>query len=292
MPELPEVETIVRGLKQRIIGRKIKKIWTDWRKYLRASGGENALRKCVIRKKILKIERRGKNILFSLSDDCMLLVHQKITGHLLFGKWKSVNGKWLSLKSGPLREDKINQYLRLILFFDNNEALGLSDVRRLAKVRFGPTQTIISLPEIKGLGPEPLEPTFYYKNFKALFNNKRGRIKPVLMDQDFISGIGNIYADEALWLARIHPLSRAEKLNEAQLKRLYASIKRILKKALALHGSSIDNYRDVSGRRGGYDVVRYAYQRTGEPCPRCKQPIKRIVVGGRSAHFCPKCQRH
>ncbi len=317
MPELPEVQTIVNDLKKKIIGRKIKDIWTDWPKYFRLPKGENTFRKHILGKKIIGIERRAKNILFDLSDDHLMLIHQKLSGHLLYGKWKMTNDKWESVIKGPLLEDRNNQYIRLIFFFDpvrgrspqggrsrptksgraasngvdNGHMMALSDLRRFAKVLCGPRDEILNLPELKNLGPEPLNPQFTFSKFRELFRKKSGRIKQVLMDPNFIAGIGNIYADEILWLAKFHPARRVEKLKEAELKKIYQATKTILRKALKLRGSSIDDYRDALGKRGRYDLTRYVYQREDEPCKRCGTKIKRLKLGGRSAHFCPKCQK-
>ena len=281
MPELPEVQTIVDELKKTVKNRQIVDLWTDWPKY-------RPIRHHVAGKKILDVERRGKNILFSLSDNHLLLVHQKMSGHLLVGKWKSVKGIWVSTIPGPLLEDRNNQYIRLIFFLDNGKMLALSDLRRFAKILCGPKNIILNLPDIKDLGPEAL--SLSEKVFIELFKKKKGILKSVLMNQNFIAGIGNIYSDEIVWLAKIHPQKRIEKLTLKNLKDLYRAMIKILLKALKLRGTSIDDYRTANGERGRYDLVRYVYQREGKPCQRCGTLIKRIKIGGRSAHFCPKCQ--
>lgn len=291
MPELPEVETIVRGLNQKIKGRKIVGLWTDWSKYFRLPKGEKEIKKSVIGKKIIGVSRRAKNVLIHLSGNHLLLIHQKLSGHLMVGKWKRQNKQWVpQLPTGPLT-DPMNRFIRLIFFLDNSQMLALSDLRRFAKVLCGSRETVFNLPDLKNLGPEPLDPKFTFDKFKDLFSGKRGCIKQVLMDQSFISGIGNIYADEILWFSKIHPLAKTEKLKSEDLRKIYQAMKFILKKAVKLRGTSIDDYRDVEGRRGSYDKVRYIYQREGEPCRRCKTEIRRIKLGGRSAHFCPKCQK-
>ncbi|OGG40516.1 hypothetical protein A2116_02405 [Candidatus Jorgensenbacteria bacterium GWA1_49_17] len=308
MPEMPEVETIARGLDRKIKNRKITDIWTDWPKYFKLPKNAASFRKHVIGKKITAVGRRGKNVLIYLSDNHLLLVHQKMSGHLMVGKWRPASKittshvvrlrenwqgqKWIPVASGesPLW-DPMNRFIRLIFFLSGGEMLALSDLRRFAKVLCAPREKVFDLPEIKKLGPEPLDKTFNFRKFEELFRGRKGRIKQILMDQNFITGIGNIYADEILWTARIHPTARVEKLKEKELKVIYGSIKKILKKALRLRGTSIDDYRDSGGERGKYDLTRYVYQREGEPCPRCGTKIKRIKLGGRSAHFCPKCQR-
>lgn len=275
-------------------------IWTDWPRY-------SSLRKRVVGKKITGVTRRGKNVLIHLSGNHLLLIHQKMSGHLMVGKWKPKSEltasqiadlpegwreqKWIPVPPrGPLT-DPMNRFIRLIFFLDNGEMLALSDLRRFAKVLCAPEREILNLPEIKKLGPEPLDKNFTFPKFKKLFDGKKGRIKQVLMDQNFITGIGNIYADEILWLAKIHPTARIETLNERALKVIYGSMRKILGKALRLRGTSIDDYRDSGGERGGYDLTRYVYQREGEPCKRCGTEIKRLKLGGRSAHYCPKCQK-
>lgn len=294
MPELPEVETIVKGLNQRVKNRTIKNVWTDWPKYF-GGQSENQFKKSAIGRKIVKIERRGKNILFFLNSGFILLIHQKISGHLLVGRWRLSDGKWFPQPpKGPLA-DPINRFIRLIFFLDKGLMLVLSDLRRFAKILIGPAKKILDSPDLK-LGPEPLALNF--QKFQEIFMNpstalrtRKGRIKQVLMDQSFISGIGNIYSDEILWLAKINPLTRVEKLGEANLKTLFNAIKRILKKAVKLGGTSADDYRQVTGQPGHYFEVRYAYQKEGEPCQRCRTKIKRIKISGRSAHFCPRCQK-
>ncbi len=150
------------------------------------------------------------------------------------------------------------------------------------------------LPELKNLGLEPLDKSFNFKKFAETLRHGSGRgrkIKQVLMDQETIAGIGNIYSDEILWQAKIHPFRRVNKLRVDELKRIYLAMKQILKKALKLRGTSISDFRDTGGRSGAYSDVRKVYRREGEKCPRCGSIIKRIKIGGRSARYCPACQR-
>ncbi|MEK7464365.1 MAG: bifunctional DNA-formamidopyrimidine glycosylase/DNA-(apurinic or apyrimidinic site) lyase [Patescibacteria group bacterium] len=301
MPELPEVETISKGLDKKLKNKKITRIWTDWPKYFKLHKNEKDFSRQIIGKKILKVSRRGKNILFYLSEKHILLIHLKMTGHLLIGEWKQNRSeklgekwqgqKWVPTKDGGPLTDPFNRFIRLIFFLDNGKMLALSDVRRFAKVLCGVEEKILNLPDIKNLGPEPLDKRFTYKKFGELFKNKKGVIKSVLMDQGFISGIGNIYSDEILWLSKIHPSRRVEGLKEKELIAIYKYIKQNLKKAIRLRGTSFSDYRDSEGRRGKYSLFRRVYQREGEPCSRCGIEIKRIKIGARSAHFCPICQK-
>ncbi|MEX2033235.1 MAG: bifunctional DNA-formamidopyrimidine glycosylase/DNA-(apurinic or apyrimidinic site) lyase [Candidatus Colwellbacteria bacterium] len=292
MPEGPEVETIVNDLNRKVVGRRIVGVWTDWPKMIKT--GDEALRKGIKGVKIKFVRRRGKNILIDLDKDRLLLIHQKMTGHLLVGKWKikKEDPKYrpVPLVKGPLQE-RVNDFIRLIFYLDNGQMLGLSDMRRFAKVLFGKREFIENLKELKNLGVDPTDPKTTFKDFAAAITKRTRNIKQVLMDQTVISGVGNIYADDILWFVRIHPLRRANDLTDRELKNIWLATRSILKKAIKLRGTSTADFRDTSGKPGRYGMELLAYQRTGKPCKRCKTPIKRIKIGGRSAHFCPRCQK-
>ncbi len=293
MPEGPEVQTIVNDLNKKIIGRRITGVWTDWPKMIKT--GVKTLERQIKGAKVEGVRRRGKNILIDLDKDRLLLIHQKMTGHLLVGKWevkKAANSKHrvVSTVKGPLQE-RVNDFIRLIFYLDNGQQLALSDLRRFAKVLFGKTKDIENLKELKNLGIDPMDPKAKFADFAAAAARRTRSIKQVLMDQTVISGVGNIYADDILWFTRIHPLRRASDLTEKELKSIWLAAKKILKHAIKLRGTSTADFRDTSGKKGRYGNVVLAYRRTGEPCKRCKTPIKRIKIGGRSAHFCPKCQK-
>ena len=299
MPELPEVETIVRGLKKKVIGLKITDVWADWPKTLKQAGGADGFRKQVKNKKILSVRRRAKYIVMDIEGNKTIFIHQKIAGHLLYGKWirRLVDGKdvWGSQISGPLKEDRQNGYIRFVLMLNNGYQLALSDLRRFGKIILVDDDKISDLKEIRDLGPEPLEISFNI--FEKLFRSstskqrKRGKIKQVLMDPTFIAGIGNIYADEILWASGLHPLSRVENLNRKDLAKIFNFTVKILKKAIKYKGSSIDDYRIPSGEKGGFQNLQNAYQLTGEKCKKKDGGvIKRLKLSGRSAHFCSKHQ--
>ena len=289
MPELPEVQTIVDYLKKKIIGLKITNTWTDWPKTLKQAGGINNFRKHTKDKKILSIRRRAKYVVMDIEGKKTVFIHQKISGHLLYGKWKIKNGAWVSRISGPLKEDRQNGYIRFVLFLNNGYQLALSDLRRFGKVILVDDDKIKDLKEISDLGPEPLE--INLKKFEDLFAKKKGRIKQILMDPTFIVGIGNIYADEILWSSGLHPFSSVENLNKKDLRNLYVHTVRILKKAIKYQGSSIDDYRIPSGEKGRFQNLQNAYQLTGEKCKKRDGGImERMKFGGRSSHFCPKHQ--
>jgi len=291
MPELPEVQTIVNDLNKKIRGLTITDVWTDWPKYFKRSpGGWENFIKTVKGRKITKIWRLGKNIIFDLSGNKEILIHQKLTGHLLIGKWQIKNNKPISIEKGPLAE-KVNDYIHTIFWLSENKTMGLSDLRKFGKILAVDKKDFNNLEDIKDIGPDPLKPSFNFNEFKHLIAQKRGVIKKILMDQNVISGIGNIYSDEILFVAKVHPLKKVEKLGDKEFKVIFNATKKVLKKAIKLRGTSTSDYRDTAGKTGHYAEVRLVYQREGEKCPRkCGGVIKRLKIGGRSAHFCPKCQ--
>ncbi|MFH0804496.1 MAG: DNA-formamidopyrimidine glycosylase [Candidatus Zambryskibacteria bacterium] len=283
MPELPEVETIVKDLKRFVPGLKVTDVWADVLKFKK-------IKKDVVGEKILGVERRGKNILIGLTRNKTLLVHQKMTGHLMYGKWKLENKIWKSVLPGAMRDDPENRFIHLLLFLRNGRQLALCDMRKFAKVVVIPTEEISK--EFEKMGPEPFDKKFNFKKFYEIIKNKNGKIKTVLMDQNVIAGIGNIYSDEILWLAGIHPLKKTSDLKESEFKKIYRSIKPILSKAIRARGSSYIDYRDAQGKKGRYQEMHVAYQKTGTKCKkRDGGVIKKIRVGGRSAHFCPVHQK-
>jgi formamidopyrimidine-DNA glycosylase len=286
MPELPEVEVIVRELRGRLLGRRIFDVQTDWPKYFHLPKSEEDFRSCVKDRRIDAIERRAKYILIRLSQDHLLLVHQKISGRLQMGKWvwKSTGSqgasRWQPVPSGD-NAPRGGRFIHLILELDNGEQLGLSDLRKFAKVMCGPERAILDLPE--DLGPEPLSVHLTFPKFERLFLRKRGNLKEVLMDPTFIAGIGNLYSDEILYAARLHPMTRVEHLKTPQLRILYRYMRAVLRKAIRLGATG---QRAPDGSRQGYGRVLLVYGREGECCPG-GHVIERIKVGGRSAHFCP-----
>ncbi|MBI2582781.1 hypothetical protein HYV98_00805, partial [Candidatus Azambacteria bacterium] len=212
MPELPEVETTVRQLKNAVVGKTLRGFWTDWAKYVKPMSAK-AFGKAVVGRKILNVSRRGKNILFSLSGGPpasgpeageagkTMLIHQKLTGHLLVGKWKLRRRKQVPVRNGAMR-DRVNTYIHL-LFDLNGKQLALSDLRKFGKVRLYSSSEVDKAPDL-ALGPDPL--IMSYDEFTRVLKKRKTRIKALLLDQTAIAGIGNIYSDEILWLAKVHPL--------------------------------------------------------------------------------------
>lgn len=285
MPELPEVQTIVSDLGKVLTGLKITGFWTDIPKFRK-------IKDEILGEKILNLERRGKNILINLSGNKTLLVHQKLTGHLLYGKWKMENGNWKSVIPGPLSSDPQNRFLHLIFDLSGGQQLALSDLRKFAKVLVWSTDQLDQMADINKLGPDPLSPSFTFGQFRDIFRKKRGKIKQVLMNQKIVSGIGNIYSDEILWEAGTHPFKPVEKLSKSELEKVFSATKKILKKAIEAKGDSMSDYRRPSGEKGGYQEIQNAYQMTGQKCRKKDGGvIKRTKLGGRSAHFCPVHQK-
>lgn len=290
MPELPEVQTIVDDLNKKIVGRKIIGVWSDWPKLVKKPSFE-IFQKIIEGKKILSVSRRAKNILIYLSDNLLLLIHQKMTGHLLVGRWGVKGKKIIPLEPRNVVSDPYNSYIHLIFYLDNGRMAALSDVRKFAKVILGKKEDIENLPEIKELGSEPLDSSFEVDKFISLISLEKRKIKQVLMDQKVISGIGNIYSDEILWSAKINPFEPANKISDKKLKDLFKAIKNILAKAIKLRGISVSDFRDTAGKKGYYGDKRLVYRREGEKCSRCGEIVVRKKIGGRSAHYCPKCQK-
>ncbi|MDD3386414.1 MAG: bifunctional DNA-formamidopyrimidine glycosylase/DNA-(apurinic or apyrimidinic site) lyase [Candidatus Pacebacteria bacterium] len=280
MPELPEVEIIVRGLRKEVIGKTFSDVWTDTKKLVKQDSFEDFKRK-LIGRKIVSIGRRGKNILIYLDNEEILLIHQKISGHLLLGKWKFENNVWVP-PVGPLSDDRVNGYLHIVFSLDDGRQIALSDQRKFAKIEI--------IKDVNfDLGPEPLDIDF--NSFKDLFKRKKGKIKQILMDQNFIAGIGNIYASEILYLSNVHPEESANKLDEKDLKKIYDNMQFILKESIRLKGDSFSDFRDLNGEKGGFQNIMKVYQKNGKECEKCGAKILRINLGGRGTFFCPNCQK-
>ena len=282
MPELPEVQTIVDDLNKKVLSRKVVSAWHDWPKL-------KAVEKTV-GYKIEKAKRKGKNILFYLDHDKIFLVHQKMTGHLLIGHWK-IAGKNVEALDPPTLKEKINKYIHFILTLDDGRMIGFSDLRKFGKVMFGSVEEIEGSADLKKLGPDALDPKLTVEALWQRLNKKSKTIYQTLMDQEVIAGIGNIYASDVLHEACIHPFKIAKKLKKEDVERLLKAIRKILKLSLKLRGTSIDDYRDTAGEEGYYGKKRLVYQKEGEKCSHCSHLVKRVKKGGRSAFFCPKCQK-
>jgi formamidopyrimidine-DNA glycosylase len=293
MPELPEVQTTVNDLKNKVVGRRITDFWTDWPRGIRGLS-PIMLRKKIRGSKILGVSRLGKNILIALDKNRILLIHQKMTGHLMVGRWsvKKTRTGWSTqnLIKGSF-EDRVNQYIHTIFTLDGGKMLALSDMRKFARIDFGQREDVLALPALHKLGPDALDLRLSLETFKKIIKSRNKSIKQTLIDPTVIAGIGNIYADDILWSARVHPTRLSNALNDTELKNILIHTRRILSRAVKLRGTSVGDYRDASGEPGGYSSRVLVYRKTDEPCRRCGIPIKRMLLGQRSAHFCPNCQK-
>jgi formamidopyrimidine-DNA glycosylase len=302
MPELPEVETTTIGLRKTVVGLTIKDVWTD------LSGKDKRqkesvanpmffkiFRKEIVLKKILSAERRAKNILINLDNQKTILIHMKMTGHLLFGKYKYLKktNKWSPDEDGPLN-DPYNRFIHVIFIFSNGKHLAFSDARKFGKITLLETATAYESKHLNNIGPEPLAKDFNLEKLKERLNKKpNGKIKTVLMDQSVLAGIGNIYSDEILWRAGVHPERKVSKINEKELNLIYKAIKEVLTRGIDFGGDSMSDYRNIYGLPGKFQLHHEVYRRTGEKCRKkgCSGIIKRKVINGRSAHFCDTHQK-
>ena len=281
MPELPEVETVARDLRPRLVGATIVGARTNWVRTLR-SQDPVAFADGVAGREILAVGRRAKQLVLELSGEAALTIHLKMTGQLF-------------VVPASTREDP---YVRLVLELADGREVQFRDIRKFGKIGlYGRDPVTGELVEEVGgrsvfaaIGPEPLDEAFTLRAFRLRLRRRKGRLKPLLVDQSFVAGVGNIYADEALWRARLHPLRSASSLRPSDERRLYVAIRAVLGDAVERRGSSVDDYTAPDGD-GSMQERLDVYQRTGEPCPRCGRPIKRIVIGARSTHFCSWCQR-
>jgi formamidopyrimidine-DNA glycosylase len=264
VPELPEVETIARALDPRLRGRRI--VSAEFRySRLVLRGDPDATSAGLAGRKVRAVKRHGKFIELELDGGRSFVVHLGMTGKLLLN---GVAGK---------HTHAILTLDRGVLLYDDSR-------------QFGKLELSVGLPaRVAKLGPEPLEVTL--EEFAARLRVRRTKMKSLLLNQQFLRGIGNIYADEALFRAGIHPLAIAATLRPERVKKLHSAIRQVLKEAIAAGGSSVSDYVDVDGRQGSFQVRHNVYQKTGKPCPRCGGRIRRILVTQRGSHFCARCQK-
>lgn len=294
MPELPEVETTVRGLKRTIVGHTINdvRVVGNSHKLLR-SHEHGPFSEIVGGGRIKDVRRRAKNVIIDLDNQHSILIHMRMSGHLLVTSDRrqvTSEGRWGNVpKDDPLADPK-NQFIRIVFELSDGIILALSDLRKFATVDLFNTNALAKHLEQK-YGPDPLEKTFTLDWFSQELKRRKRTIKPLLMDQAFIAGVGNIYADESLWKAKVHPLTRSDALSQSDARALYSAIRAVLGKGIALGGTSDDDYRNVAGEKGEYGLTRMAYRRAGEKCARCNTVMKRMVVGQRGTSFCPHCQK-
>lgn len=310
MPELPEVTTTVKGLNEVLPHLTITDVWSDYfinTKSVALNTIKNKkffdlFKKEVVGEKFLHAERRAKNILIHLSHNKTILIHMKMTGHLLYGtykksKIKSQNGKNLYEEIWKSEEEKLkdpfNQFIHFTLSLSNGKTLAFSDMRKFAKVTLFETDKKDSHVDLVHLGPEPLSDLTVDTLTAQLSKKPHGCIKTVLMDQSVIAGVGNIYSDEILWMSGIQPERKVETLTASEIKKIFNSMIEVLQTGIELGGDSMSDYRNIYGERGGFQNSHKAYRRTKQACLKkgCGGVIERKIIGGRSAHFCNIHQR-
>jgi formamidopyrimidine-DNA glycosylase len=267
MPELPEVQTVVTTLAPRVTRRRIRKVVHMRGDMVTAPAGFD-FAQAITGRTIRDVSRRGKRIIFALDDANTFFIHLGMTGRLMVEK-----------KDAPLAI-----HTHLILDLGDGHQLRFRDPRRFGEIRWLGCESCD-----ERMGPEPL--TMRPSQLAAKLAKTTRAIKNALMDQNVVAGLGNIYVDESLHDSRIHPLTLADELTTMQVSALTKSIKRVLKRAITHRGSTLRDYADADGNAGRFQRLHRVYDRKGKPCWRCKTPIERIVVGGRSTHFCPRCQR-
>ena len=275
MPELPEVETVVRGLRARVEGQRIARVLVQQPRIIH--GSRVTFRRVVPGARIARVERCGKYIIFHLDTGAngvaswCLVVHLGMTGQLY----------WCC------PEQPCQKHTHIIFWLNSGAQVRFRDQRRFGKLEVIPVTSLSRY--FARLGPEPLEISFDV--FAQLFAGRRTPVKSLLLNQSILRGLGNIYSDEALFRARIHPATPAGTLNFDALHRLYAAIRRVLRAAIAAAGTSFSDYITAQGSPGGFQFRLRVYRREGGRCMRCRRRVKRIVLAGRSSYFCPRCQR-
>lgn len=288
MPELPEVETIKRGLKRNIKGKKIADFECDYKKMINHPLPK--YKKTIKGLEIKDVKRRAKLIILDLSKNKNILIHLKLTGQLVFdGKAKCIVG------GHPIEEgfDCLpNKYTHAIFTFADKTQLYYNDIRKFGWLKLFTDEELEEKLEEMNLGPEPLDKDFTLDAFKKILEkNSRSKIKQLLMDQKEIAGIGNIYSDEICYYAKVKPTRKAGDLSDKEIKLLYKGIKEILRDSIKAQGTSFRNYVNAKGDAGAYTDKLKVYGRYGSKCKKCGTKIKKVKVGGRTSSYCPKCQK-
>src|SRR3990167_6190145 len=287
MPELPEVETVRNGLAKLLPGRVVADVWHDWPKSFPNAPADVA--KFLINAKIKDVKRRGKVLIIGLSSDYSLVIHLKMTGQLVFeGSARFAAGHPNDSLIGKLPDKST----RVIIDFKDGSKLFFNDQRKFGWMRLLPTLELPEIDFLKKIGPEPLEDDFTVKDFvERLLTRKNSPIKAVLLDQTVVAGVGNIYADESLWAAKIHPSTRVNRTPKTKLVSLFSALQQILHQAIESGGSTDRNYVNADGKKGSYIEIAQVFRREGQACPRCGTEIIKTRVAGRGTHICPRCQR-
>ncbi len=272
MPELPEVETVRRTLRQALQGRRITAVTrVAWARTI-AEPAPEIFCDLLQNRAILDVDRRAKYVIIRLDRAEALVVHLRMTGRLTV----------VDADAEP------DNHTHVALQLDNGQQLFFHDTRKFGRIWLLDEPGLAVL--YSKLGPEPLDEALTAEEFRTLLRRRKGRLKPLLLDQKLIAGLGNIYVDEALWQARLHPLQTVGELDDQQVDALYAAIRNVLSRSIERRGTSFADYRDAWGFKGENQHFLQVYDRKGQPCPRCGTPIERLLVAQRGTHICPHCQ--
>lgn len=287
VPELPEVQTIVNDL-QILTGDSITGFWSDWEKALRFENKKSTKKefeKILKGKKIKEIKRYGKSILINFSSNVSAVVHLRMTGQLLLKL--QVESYKLQAK---FQQDKYTKHIHHVFYLKKNKMLAFSDIRKFGVITITKTNDLHLTSKTRGI--DPFDQHFNGKKLEeVLLKRKKSKIKEILMDQSLISGIGNIYASEILFDAKINPSRIASSLHKNEILALTKSIVKILEKAIKFRGTSFSDYRDSSGKKGRFQNILKVYKKAGQKCKRCDTIVKKVIIGQRSTFYCPKCQK-
>lgn len=288
MPELPEVETIRIGLSALLPGRQVASVTHDWPKSFPNAADD--VEQFLVGAKIVGISRRAKILLIELDSKYSLVIHLKMTGQIVFVSGRKRFGA--GHPSGSLIGNLPDKSTRVIILFSDGSQLFFNDQRKFGWMRLMPTAELSNIDFFMKIGPEPLAADFTWQAFKLrLLRRPNTNIKAALLDQTVIAGVGNIYADESLWGAKIHPTILVKNLPDAKIKALFTSLRDVLQLSIDKGGSSDRNYVNAEGKKGSYLSFASVFRRDGQPCPRCNTIIIKTRVAGRGTHICPKCQR-
>ncbi len=305
MPELPEVHTTVTGLQTVLPSLSITDIWSDmWsesklaKNTIKDRGYFSYFKKYTLNQRVLQVRRRAKHILIDLENGFTIIIHMKMTGHLMYGNYKQneeYDGKqwpWIPTEKNSPLLDPYNRHIHVVFTLSNKKHLVFCDSRKFGTIVVEKTDTLHT-ERLSHLGPEPLETSFTLKDFeKRIMKSPTRAIKTVLMDQSIVAGIGNIYSDEMLHRAHILPTRAPKSVTTKELQLLFKAMKEVLIKGIEFGGDSTSDYRNIKGERGAFHANHLVYLRTKEKCltKNCKGVIEKKTIGGRSAHFCRTCQ--
>jgi len=288
MPELPEVETVRIGLDRLLPGKIIERVTFDWPKgFPNTPADVDAF---LVGARITAVKRRAKVLLIELDSKYSLVIHLKMTGQLVFRGAEQAFGA--GHPNASLVGNLPDKSTRVTFTFKGGDHLFFNDQRKFGWVRLLPTAEVPQIDFFQKVGPEPLAKDFTATDFANRLRRRNGSgIKAVLLDQTVVAGIGNIYADESLWGAKIHPLEKVGQVSDARLKMLYQKLVDVLRLSIEKGGSTDKNYVDAEGKRGSYLTFANVFRREGKPCPRCGTTIIKTRVAGRGTHLCPHCQK-